>query len=165
MGRCLRRTGWRPRGNSDIARPRCQRAEHGSWIDTRSKESCAHSGHRLAARLRQGKPGTGKRSSGKDLGKGATGLAIGAGILSFDIPLKAMLVEFDECVIVSTMGSVADDGYRLLYISVSPVSGFQKPWVSGTYSRGCLKGKGVIGRSALLTDRSYLKILWRLGFC
>jgi hypothetical protein len=46
-----------------------------------------------------------------------------------------MLVEFDECVIVSTMGSVADDRYRLQYISVFPVPGFQKPWVSGTRSR------------------------------
>jgi len=46
-----------------------------------------------------------------------------------------MLVEFDECVIVSIMGYIADDSYRLLYISVSPVPEFQKPWVSGTYSK------------------------------
>src|SRR5450756_70366 len=121
MGRRLRRTGWRSRGNSDTARPRCQRAEHGSWIDTHSKESCAHSGHRRAARLRQGKLETGKRSSGKDLGKGAIRLAVGTGTLSVDISLWAMLVQFDECVIVSTVGGVADDRCRLLYISVFPV--------------------------------------------
>jgi hypothetical protein len=63
------------------------------------------------------------------------GLAVGAGILLFDIPLRAMLVQFDEYVIVSIMGYVQDDNYRLLYISVFPVPGFQKSWVPGTHSR------------------------------
>jgi len=53
-----------------------------------------------------------------------------------------MLVEFDECGMVSAIDCVPDDSYRLLYISVSPVSGFQKPWVLGTYKQVMSERKG-----------------------
>ena len=56
-------------------------------------------------------------------------------MLSFDTRLTATLAQFDECVIVSTVGNVADNRYRLQHISFFPVPGFQKPSVSGTHSR------------------------------